>query len=265
MNVHDANAGNMPPRVDPSITAAEANAGQSEACADCEAAGFDHDALVKAEIAAAPPAPAAPPPEVIEGPGWENGRIANLRGLNDAGRRLRKTLEAVREAEQMAQEEEAPLLAEIEAISARLAKTLAPLKERAQRLEGHIRGFCAFEENRAEILKGLPAKAKSKTLPSGLKLAWRHDPGGYRWDDSMKPSEREAELMGWAVGEEARSGETLTRAVWYADLENIKKHLAGLDAGGARDEGEPRAPPGLKYVEPADVLSITTDKDGGEP
>lgn len=198
-------------------------------------------------------------PEIIEGPGWENGRIANLRGLNDAGRRLRKTLEAVREAEQMAQEEEAPLLAEIEAISARLAKTLAPLKERAASLEGHIRGFCAFEENRAEILKGLPAKAKSKTLPSGLRLAWRHDPGGYRWDDSMKESERKEALLKWATDRTCEKL-PLTKPERVLVLDEVKRTLEVM----SKNTGDRHMAPGLKYIEPADVLSITTDADGDE-
>lgn len=198
-----------------------------------------------------------PPPK--DGPGWQDGRIATMDAFHRACRDYRESLEAAREVDAQHEAEIAPLLAKLKAAGERADAARKPLEAHAEFLHGRLLGFA--QTHRRDLLKGQRFDAKSALLQSGVRVAWRHDPGGYRWDDSMKPSEREAELMGWAVGEETRSGETLTRAVWYANLENIKKHLACLDAGGARDEGEPRAPPGLKYVEPGDILTITTDAD----
>lgn len=193
--------------------------------------------------------------EVAEnGPGWQDGRIATIAGLDWAGRKMRETLEAVREADELAQAEIAPLLTRLNAAQKRLDATLAPLQKRASFFESQIRVFA--ETNRDAILRGLGRGAKSKTLPSGLRVSWRHDPGGYRWDDEMKESERKAALLKWATDRTCEKL-PLTRMERVLVFDEVKRGLELM----SKDTGERHLAPGVKFVEPGDTLTITTEKD----
>lgn len=189
------------------------------------------------------------------GPGWQDGRIATMDAFHRAARDYREALEAASEVDAQHQAEIAPWLRKIEAAKARADAALKPLRKQAQWLEGRLLGFA--QQHRAEILKGQDRRAKSALVGvSGVRVAWRHDPGGYRWDDSMKESERKAKLLEWAVA----GHPVYVRVVPEVAADLLKADLTRL----RKSDEPPETPPGLKYVEPADVLSITTDADKDE-
>lgn len=192
------------------------------------------------------------PDETDDGPGWVDGRIANLRGLEEAGRKVVEAEAQIALNDAAASAEQAVLLAKLEAVTQRLEAANAPFEKRAERYRGYMLGF--MDQNRAEVLRGLPAKLKSRTLVCGLTVAYRKRDGGYRLDQSMTPTEAKVALLAWCAKEEDVTGETLTKPNPVPDLDEIKRHLAAFKA-----QGEPLdCPPGLEWVEPGETLSVTT-------
>lgn len=195
---------------------------------------------------------------LASGPGWQDGRIATMDAFHRAAREYRESLEAAREVDAQHEAEIAPLLAKLKAAQERAVAARKPIEDHARWLEGQLLGFA--QTHRKDILKGRRHDAKSALLQSGVRVAWRHDPGGYRWDDSMKESERKAKLLEWALDEtEGPAGaQGLIDAPPVPILDAIKAYADKIRIGDIHTRF---VPPGLKYVEPADVLSITTDKD----
>lgn len=191
-----------------------------------------------------------------DGPGWVDGRIANLRGMEEAGRKVVEAEAQIALNEAAAEAELEALARKVRLVRERQEKADGPFRARAERYRGFMLGF--MDQNRAEVLRGLPAKAKSRTLVCGLTVAYRKREGGYRWDQSKTPAENKAALLAWAQKE--CTGGTLVEQVEVPDLDAIKHHLAGVDAAVEDDDRLKKhvAPPGLEWVEPGETLTVTT-------
>lgn len=98
--------------------------------------------------------------------GFRDGRIQNFLGLDWAGKKLAEYKRAIEQNCTAEREEAARLRARVEALNAPLAKHAAFFQSV---IEAYAR------DHKAEILVG---RAKSRALPSGLKLAWRAKPAG---------------------------------------------------------------------------------------
>ncbi len=194
--------------------------------------------------------------------GWDpvTRSLTSMDGAAWAARKYRE-MEDQLDFNRRAQEAEAAF------IQAECDRKMAASEARTQAADKPFeKGLAFFESlltvyatnNRAEMLRGLKKDAKSRLFPSGVRIGWRKDGGGYRWDDALPAAERQRRLAEWASQEESGAGleEMELRKVLapVADLEAIRTYLAERVQDG-RDEG-PTAPPGLKYVEPAETLEI---------
>lgn len=195
---------------------------------------------------------ADPEAEVDDGPGWRDGRIANLAGLEDAGRKVVEAEEQVALNEAAFRAEIAPWEARIAAAEERLLKANAPFLRRAERYRGFMLGFMDLE--RAQVLKGLPAKTKSRRLVCGLVVKYRSHAGGYRWDTSKTPAENKAALLAWAQEQERLNPALeLVTDQPVVQLDEVKSWLTTL-------RSDPKltveTPPGLEYVPPGETLTV---------
>jgi hypothetical protein len=175
--------------------------------------------------------------------GFKDGRIQNFLGLDWAGKKWADLNRAI-------DENLAAFDAEHARRVARLKEIQAPLARERNIWQAAIEAYA--KDHKSELLIG---RAKSRETPSGLVLKWRErKTGEYRWDQTKTPAERTAALMEWCRKEEGVTGETLTKDNPSPDLDEIKRHLAAFKAQG-EDLG---CPPGLEYVPPGEVLTVTT-------
>lgn len=189
-----------------------------------------------------------------DGPGWVDGRIANLRGMEEAGRKVVEAEAQIALNEAAAEAELETLARKVRLVRERQEKADGPFRARAERYRGFMLGF--MDQNRAEVLRGLPAKTKSRTLVCGLTVAYRKHEGGYRWDQSKTPAENKAALLAWALKHEGEmESPNLTEpGPIQVRLDAVKARLDAL-----YDPEQPRfTPPGLEYVPPGESLTVTT-------
>ncbi len=225
---------------DPNNPSEETRCGLRE---PCSIHGKDHD-----------PATGEVPFEPDETPdrGWDRERhcITSLEGADWAGHRLREAQEQVALNEEMAEAEIEALNRKMVAVRERMKAADAPFRSAVAYFDNALRVYA--ETHRAEVLKGLSSKAKSRLLPSGVRIGWRKDSGGYRWDDAMPAAERKAKLLEWARVEEDATDEILIKSNPEPDLAEIKQHLAAFASQGRSLD----VPPGLKYVPESETLEI---------
>src|SRR6185369_4823733 len=129
-----------------------------------------------------------------------DGRIANLRGMEEAGRKVVEAEAQIALNEAAAEAELETLARKVRLVRERQEKADGPFRARAERYRGYMLGF--MDQNRAEVLRGLPAKQKSRTLVCGLTVAYRKREGGYRLDQTKTPAEAKAALLAWAQEQE---------------------------------------------------------------
>lgn len=198
--------------------------------------------------------------------GFKDGRIQNFLGLDWAGRKLLEYERGIAQNEachaeflRRVEEDVARYRAKLMGRSVeRLAELQAPLREKAAFFRAAVESY-AKEVGRKGICIG---SAKSRELPCGVRLAWRKTGGVYRWDEKMKPAEREAALLRWADYEAGTTGECLTHDNPAPDLDAIKRHLKLLgDEERAEALKGQSAPPGLEYVPEHEELTVRVESD----
>jgi Bacteriophage Mu Gam like protein len=182
--------------------------------------------------------------------GFRDGRIQSFLGLDWAGKKLADLDRAI--AENLA------------AFDAEHARRVARLKElQAPLAKARLFWLNAIEsyakEHKSELLIG---RSKSRETPSGLVLKWRErKTGEYRWDQSKTPAENKAALLAWALKEQAdgrvaNMDDPLVKpGPDVPDKDRIVEYLEAI----VSENHEPRqTPPGLEWVEPGEVLTVTT-------
>lgn len=175
--------------------------------------------------------------------GWQDDRIATMDAFHRASREYRETMEAAREVDAQHQAEIAPILAKLAAAQKRADAAREPLEEHARWLEGHLLGFA--QTHRAEILKGQRHGAKSALLQSGVRVAWRTNPGGLRLLDGAAARER---LIPWARNNWGGTDVVVQR--WDVDVPALKRAMVG----------SAEVPPGMERIPESETLTITLDK-----
>jgi hypothetical protein len=180
--------------------------------------------------------------------GFKDGRIQNFLGLDWAGRKLAEYERAI--AENLAAFD-----ADHARRVARLKKLQAPLAKARLFWLNAIESYA--KEHRDDLLVG---RAKSRELPGGLKLTWRTQKPGYRWDQSKTPAENKAALLAWAKEEtEGPAGaQGLIEECPEVVLEAVKKYAATIHVGGV---GNVFVPPGLEYVSPGETLTVSVGEE----
>jgi len=181
--------------------------------------------------------------------GWDKERhcITDLRGADWAGRKFRDADQQIRLNEEMAEGEIEALNRKMIEVRERLRQADAPFRRTVDYFRNALEVFA--QANRAEVLKGLRSDAKSRLLPSGVRIGWKSREGGYRWDPTKTDAQNRSALMPFALSR----GLTKPGPV-QIDLEAVKAELAAL-----HDPEQPRfTPPGLEYVPPGETLSVTT-------
>lgn len=195
--------------------------------------------------------------------GWDRERhcATDLRGADWLARKWRDAQAQVALNEEMGRAEIAELQKKIAAVEARIVEANQPFRRTIAFTWDALAVF--METHREMVLKGLRSNAKSRLLPSGVRIGWKSREGGYRWDQSKTPAENKAALLAWALAEEkARDLDwPLTEpGPVQPKLDRIKEYLAAVDASVQDDDRLVKhlAPPGLEWVESGETLSITT-------
>lgn len=180
-----------------------------------------------------------------DGGGIKDGRIVSIEGLDRMGDHLAAYERGILQSRALH-------AAAVKRMEERLERSLAPLCAEVVRIRAMVEAF-ALEQGRKGICIG---RLKSRTLPSGLRLAWRErEKGEYRWDQSKTPAENKAALLAWAKAQHT----TMTlveRGPEQPVLATIKDFLTKF--GDA-------TPPGLEFVPPGETLTISVDARGEEP
>lgn len=183
--------------------------------------------------------------------GWDCERhcITDLRGADWAGRKLQEAEEQIALNEEMAEGEIEVLNRKMIEVRERLRQADAPFKRAADYFRNALEVYASTPEGKAEVLKGL--RKKSRFLPCGVTIGWREQKGGYRWDQSKTPAENKAALLAWAKDYDARLGTSfVTDRPVLEPLNVITAHL--------NNHWPRQKVPGLEYVEPGEVLTVTT-------
>jgi len=191
-----------------------------------------------------------------DGGGVKDGRIVSIEGLDRMGDHLVAIERGITENRALHE-------AAVRRLEERLERIQAPLRRDVARIRTMVEAF-AQEQGRKGICID---KAKTRELPSGLVLAWvERKKGTYRYDQRLgpdgkppTPTQNRERLVAWAEGEQACRDEDLIPLIDpgppVPNLEEIKRHAATIRIAGVADVF---VPPGLEYVPPGEVLTVTT-------
>jgi hypothetical protein len=187
---------------------------------------------------------------------WVDGRLTSNDALDWAGGRMRDKEALIAENERLAEAERTLLMERVLALDARLEASNRPIKADLALLENACKVYA--ETHRAELLKGLHPKAKTRKLPN-ITVAWKTREAGHRIDQRMTSTEARAALLAWAI---PRTGPTtpLTRLPTerVLDLDKVKAYAEWMRSGCSETGEIYHAPPGLEYVPESETLTITT-------
>lgn len=195
-----------------------------------------------------------------DAPGWADGQIQNVDGLDWAGGKLAEVSAVIQENERLRDAAVARLQRQIDLLKARTMAINSPLVVRQEFFETAIRMYA--DAHRTEVLRGQRKGAKSRTFPSGLRLAWKSGGGEYRWRQDMSKADREAALLKWGkdcerMRSDWRDYSPIVLGREYVSKESAllyvaeAKKLEGLDVG---------APPGLEYVPEHEELIVKVEE-----
>jgi hypothetical protein len=198
--------------------------------------------------------------EVLEdAPGWDQAtkQIATVEGLNWVGHVLRDAHVTMAENERLAADEIADLERRLSVARLRLERAQKPLKDRIAFFESRVVAFA--QTHRTELLRGLRKDAKSRLLPSGLRVGWKKAGGEYRWRQDMTPKEAKERLAEWALRQHSAMDPDDTRILvteekrYVPDRDAIEEYVGTLEGF--------TVPDGLEWVPEHEDVTIKVGEE----
>jgi len=183
------------------------------------------------------PSGADPVAGELEWDGFRDGRVQNIGGLDWAGGKWAEYERGISENERL-------MVAAVARIRDRTEALNAPLEREAEKFRTAIEIYA--HSHRDEILVG---RAKSRTLPSGLMLAWRTKPA------VLEVTDYDA-LWEWANGEGAAADPIFPEPPPRTIRDMFSK--SGLNEHVKKTKV---IPPGVRRIPESETLTVSAEEE----